>query len=98
VLTTPLQKIITGGMLVAIAFVVSALVELKLEDTYPTPPEDEEGRVSYHNGLTDCSVNVIMDGFPEAIDDITLGRKEEKKETFSPLFMDCSLQLEKRYL
>jgi len=74
-LRTPLQKIITGGVLVAISFVVSALVELKLEDTYPTPPEDEEARLNFHNGLADCTLDIQLIDFSRPLPDISLPRK-----------------------
>ncbi len=64
-LVTPLQKIITGGTLVGVAFVASALVELKLEDTYPHPPGSDEARISFHNGLsTDgaCKLSIEFPG------------------------------------
>ncbi len=77
-LRTPLQKIITGGTLVGVAFVISAIVELELEDTYPHPPGADEARLSFHNGLSlgePCSVNVTFLEVPEDIDSLNISRK-----------------------
>ncbi len=76
-LRTPLQKIITGGTLVGVAFVISAIVELELEDTYPHPPEVDEARLSFHNGLAigePCDVNVTFTVVPEPLDSLTIQR------------------------
>ncbi|XP_059084660.1 peptide transporter family 1-like isoform X2 [Tigriopus californicus] len=50
-LKSPLQKIVTGGCLLAVAFVISGVVELILEKTYPVPPTSEFSRLAFHNGL-----------------------------------------------
>ncbi len=43
-LRTPLQKIITGGVLVAVSFVVSALVEMRIQRDSPHPPGKDQAR------------------------------------------------------
>ena len=66
-LKTPLQKIITGGTLVAIAFVVSGCVELVLEKTYPHPPEEKQARLAFHNSYgPNCLADVIVTDIPHA--------------------------------
>lgn len=57
-LKSPLQKIVTGGVLLAIAFVISGVVELILEKTYPVPPTTEFSRLAFHNGLPN---NCLLD-------------------------------------
>jgi hypothetical protein len=66
-LKTPLQKIITGGVLLAMSFVASALVEIELEKTYPNPPlvKKIDGaqmgsvRMSVYNGLPpECTLSL----------------------------------------
>eukprot|EP00095_Tigriopus_kingsejongensis_P000412 maker-scaffold19_size710362-snap-gene-5.13 protein:Tk00412 transcript:maker-scaffold19_size710362-snap-gene-5.13-mRNA-1 annotation:"peptide transporter family 1-like isoform x2" len=60
-LKSPLQKIVTGGCLLAVAFVVSGVVELILEKTYPVPPTAEFARLGFHNGLPDlCQINIKL--------------------------------------
>lgn len=51
ILRTPLQKIVTGCALVALAFVMSGILELQLEKTYPDLPESGETHLTLHNGL-----------------------------------------------
>jgi len=78
-LKTPLQRIVTGALFMCGAFVVSGLLEFRLEvnlsifgtynfgfkDTLPSPPEDGEGRLAFHNGLpaeSRCSMSVTIYG------------------------------------
>lgn len=56
-LKRPLQRLSTGGVLAAFAFVVSALLEFKLEDTYAVLPDAGESQLRIFNGLS-CSINV----------------------------------------
>jgi solute carrier family 15 oligopeptide transporter 1 len=46
----PLQKMTCGGILAGIAFVISGLVELSLEKTYPVIPGSTEGQLRIFNG------------------------------------------------
>ncbi len=50
-LTTPLQKILTGEYLMALAFLNSFFVELVVEKDYPNAPGKGQARISVHNGL-----------------------------------------------
>lgn len=50
---TPLQRIVTGGCLAGIAFLVSGFIELKLQDRYPVLPGAGELELSFYNGLSD---------------------------------------------
>lgn len=49
-LRRPLQKLAAGGILAAVAFTISGLVELKLEKTYPMFPQPNESQVRIFNG------------------------------------------------
>ncbi len=69
-LKTPLQKIVSGGMLMAVSFVVAALIEIQLEKTYPSPPEVVDGmatqRLGFHNALPagcDLALRVTSDEY-----------------------------------
>ncbi|XP_023320404.1 peptide transporter family 2 isoform X2 [Eurytemora carolleeae] len=50
-LKTPLQRIVTGCFLVAVAFIVSGILELQLKTTFPDIPSVSQGRLTIHNGL-----------------------------------------------
>ena len=59
VLTTPLQRIVTGSFLVALAFLMSGFLEIELRKGYPQLPGDGQVKLFIHNGLeTGCSVAV----------------------------------------
>lgn len=52
----PLQKMTVGMMLAGLAFLISAIVELRLEAADPILPGPTEGQLRIFNGL-DCSIN-----------------------------------------
>ncbi|XP_063706988.1 peptide transporter family 1-like isoform X2 [Culicoides brevitarsis] len=54
----PLQKLTTGGILAAIAFLISGFVELELQKTYPVLPTANEGQLRIFNGIP-CDYKVI---------------------------------------
>ncbi|XP_075230334.1 peptide transporter family 1-like [Lycorma delicatula] len=56
-LTRPLQKLSAGGILAAVAFFISALVELRLQGSYAVVPHMGESQLRIFNGLN-CSVNL----------------------------------------
>ena len=47
----PLQKLTLGGLLAAVAFVASALVELKIEALEPALPNDISSQLRIYNGM-----------------------------------------------
>lgn len=53
----PLQKLTLGGILAGVAFLCSAIVELKLEETYPVLPMAGESQFRVYNTLP-CDYNV----------------------------------------
>ena len=58
-LTTPLQRIVTGTFLVALAFLMSGFLEIELRKGYPELPADGQVKLFIHNGLeTGCPVTV----------------------------------------
>ncbi|RZF47986.1 hypothetical protein LSTR_LSTR002052 [Laodelphax striatellus] len=56
-LNKPLQKMVVGGMLISVSFVISGVIELKLEDSYAVLPGKGEGQIRVFNGLN-CPVNL----------------------------------------
>lgn len=56
-LRRPLQKLATGGILAGIAFLISGIVELKLEMTYPVHPSPGESQMRIFNGVP-CTFEV----------------------------------------
>ncbi|CAK9798135.1 Peptide transporter family 1 [Anthophora quadrimaculata] len=60
-LRTPLKKLTIGGLLAALSFVVSALVEIQIEKTEPVKLSQNFAQLRVFNTL-DCPVNVQMTG------------------------------------
>ncbi|XP_017794191.1 PREDICTED: peptide transporter family 1 [Habropoda laboriosa] len=58
-LHTPLRKLTIGGMLAALSFVISALVEIQIEATEPVMPSEGLAQLQVFNTL-DCPVNVEL--------------------------------------
>ncbi|KAG8232131.1 hypothetical protein J437_LFUL012140 [Ladona fulva] len=56
-LKNSIPRIFTGGVLAAIAFVISAIVEIQLEPTYAIVPTAGEAQLRIFNGIP-CSANV----------------------------------------
>lgn len=54
---TPLKKLTIGGLLAALSFVISAIVELNLEPTYPVMPSEGFAQLRIFNTLN-CPVHV----------------------------------------
>ncbi|KAK7788795.1 hypothetical protein R5R35_010889 [Gryllus longicercus] len=59
-LTKPLQRLGVGGVLAAIAFGISAIVELELEGSYPVLPGSGQAQLRVFNGLG-CEVQVNLE-------------------------------------
>ena len=57
-LLTPLQRIGVGGLLAALAFVVSGVVELNLEPTYAKIPHKNLTQLNFINTLP-CQVSIV---------------------------------------
>ncbi|XP_034255978.1 peptide transporter family 1 isoform X2 [Thrips palmi] len=56
-LTRPLQKMATGGVIAAIAFIMSGLLELQLQTNYPVALSEGLGQVRVFNSLA-CNVTL----------------------------------------
>lgn len=56
-LKKPLQKMLVGGLLAALAFGVSAAVEFSIAETYPVLPVEGEAQVRFYNVLP-CDIRV----------------------------------------
>ncbi|XP_013115811.1 peptide transporter family 1 isoform X2 [Stomoxys calcitrans] len=54
----PLQKLTMGGILAGVAFIISGVVELELEKTYPTLPSDHISQLRIFNG-EDCAYTMM---------------------------------------
>uniref|UniRef100_T1PEP1 Oligopeptide transporter 1 n=1 Tax=Musca domestica TaxID=7370 RepID=T1PEP1_MUSDO len=61
----PLQKLTLGGILAGVAFIISGVVELNLEKTYPTLPTDHISQLRIFNG-ENCAytINTNIPGHP----------------------------------
>uniref|UniRef100_A0A914V275 Solute carrier family 15 member 1 n=1 Tax=Plectus sambesii TaxID=2011161 RepID=A0A914V275_9BILA len=59
--TTPLRRMSTGGLLAACAFVISALVQFKVNETLPDIPGSNQAFVSFINSYEGCTVNSLED-------------------------------------
>ncbi|XP_076170148.1 peptide transporter family 1 [Ptiloglossa arizonensis] len=58
-LRTPLRKLTIGGLLAALSFVISALVELQLEPTYAIVPSEGLAQLRVFNTLN-CPINMTV--------------------------------------
>lgn len=56
-LTTPLQRLVAGGCLASLSFVVSAIISVALEGTYPVLPTSGNGQLRIYNSLP-CKLQV----------------------------------------
>ncbi|XP_067640959.1 peptide transporter family 1-like isoform X2 [Eurosta solidaginis] len=69
----PLQKLTLGGIFAGIAFVASALVELKLEQTYPVLPTSGIAQLRVYNGeLCDYSISTNLTGLNFDVNSVDL--------------------------
>lgn len=57
-LTKPLQRLVAGGILAAVAFVVSASISLALESENPQLPGTGNGQLRIYNNLN-CNLNLV---------------------------------------
>ncbi|KAI1723878.1 POT family domain-containing protein [Ditylenchus destructor] len=55
---TPLRKMVAGGVVASIAFVVSAAVQVKVNATLPELPDPSRAFVGVMNTFDDCTVNI----------------------------------------
>lgn len=60
-LKRPLQKLTTGGILAGVAFLISGIVELHIEKTYPIYPSPNESQMRIFNG---APCNFELQNFP----------------------------------
>ncbi|RCN45104.1 POT family protein [Ancylostoma caninum] len=59
---TPLRKMVAGGLLASLSFLVTGFVQLSVNETLPTLPASDEAFVSVWNQLDDCSVKATFPG------------------------------------
>jgi len=64
---TDLQKIVTGGVLAGIAFIVSGILELELVKTYPRLPEAGTMHLSIYNGLNSLNSSKLCNKFESQV-------------------------------
>lgn len=62
----PLQKLTLGGVLAGVAFIISAILELQLQKTYPVIPGVGEAQLRIYNGLG-CETNFRLNNQDFAI-------------------------------
>lgn len=55
---TPLRKMVAGGVLASVAFVVSAQVQLKVNPTLPEMPQPGHAFVSFMNTFDHCNLTI----------------------------------------
>ncbi|XP_015602452.1 solute carrier family 15 member 2 isoform X3 [Cephus cinctus] len=57
-LSSPLKRMIVGGVFAGLAFIMSGLLELKLEETYPVLPDKGQSTLNFINTLQ-CDVEFL---------------------------------------
>ncbi|KAK0397595.1 hypothetical protein QR680_002184 [Steinernema hermaphroditum] len=55
---TPLRKMVVGGFIAALAFVISGLVQLSINKTLPNIPEPGHTNLAFVNTLSGCNVTI----------------------------------------
>uniref|UniRef100_A0A0N4ZC98 Oligopeptide transporter 1 n=1 Tax=Parastrongyloides trichosuri TaxID=131310 RepID=A0A0N4ZC98_PARTI len=55
---TPLRKMVLGGLLATLAFVVSGLIQLEVNKTLPTIPQENQAFVDFFNTLDNCNISI----------------------------------------
>nr|AZA15223.1 peptide transporter family 1 [Anisakis simplex] len=63
--TTPLRRLVVGGFLGALSFVICGLVQLKVNQTLPEIPGPHHSTLSIINTYTNCDLNVTSPGLPD---------------------------------
>ncbi|XP_063979049.1 peptide transporter family 1-like isoform X2 [Diachasmimorpha longicaudata] len=92
---TPLKKLTTGGILAAVAFILSAIVELKLETTYPVLPTDGTAQLRILNPR-DCTLPILINNQTMIVkpfgiwEDIGIRLKGHESITYSADFSQCN--------
>ncbi|CAJ0609747.1 unnamed protein product [Cylicocyclus nassatus] len=61
---TPLRKMVAGGLLASLSFLVTGFVQLSVNQTLPSLPVSDEAYVSIWNQLDSCNVTATFPGFP----------------------------------
>ncbi|XP_071054882.1 peptide transporter family 1 isoform X2 [Onthophagus taurus] len=67
ILQTPLKRLVTGGLLAALAFIISACISLALEASMPRQPSPTEAHVRIYNNM-DCPIKIIHDNTESIIE------------------------------
>ncbi|KAK0400132.1 hypothetical protein QR680_003371 [Steinernema hermaphroditum] len=62
--TTPLRKMVVGGLLAALSFAVCGFVQLRVNQTLPDIPAHDTSFVSIINAFPNCGVTVTNDMMP----------------------------------
>lgn len=75
---TPLKKLSIGGLLTSLSFVVSGLVELQLEKTYPVLPSQGLAQVRLFNTLN-CPISFQLEGTTYNLDELQMWVKDDFK-------------------
>ncbi|KAL0113725.1 hypothetical protein PUN28_012687 [Cardiocondyla obscurior] len=56
---TPLKKLVVGGLLASVAFILAGIVEIEIEKTGPTLPTNGFAQIRIFNTM-DCDVNITI--------------------------------------
>jgi len=81
-LTTPLQRIVAGGVLVCLAFVTSGVLEIFLEKSYPNLPEEGKMHFTVYNGFEGCKLGGVGN------QNVTMYQKDENSVQINPIYFD----------
>uniref|UniRef100_A0AAF5DMB3 Oligopeptide transporter 1 n=1 Tax=Strongyloides stercoralis TaxID=6248 RepID=A0AAF5DMB3_STRER len=55
---TPLRKMVLGGVLATLAFVVSGIIQFEVNKTLPVLPKDNQAFVNFFNSLENCNISI----------------------------------------
>ncbi|XP_014600773.1 PREDICTED: peptide transporter family 1 [Polistes canadensis] len=93
-LNTPLKKLTIGGLLASLSFVISAVVELQLEKTYPILPTEGVAQVRIFNTMN-CKIPITINDQNYDIDGLDYWKDINIDTTNGDAYLEYSLNMTK---
>ncbi|XP_017780844.1 PREDICTED: peptide transporter family 1-like isoform X2 [Nicrophorus vespilloides] len=81
ILRTPLQRLVVGGLLAAVAFAITAGISMAIEAEEPLRPESGTSFVHIYNNRHDCKLDIEYDGKNTIIEPLQFYKFVTNKES-----------------
>ncbi|XP_015171560.1 PREDICTED: peptide transporter family 1 isoform X2 [Polistes dominula] len=91
-LNTPLKKLTIGGLLAALSFVISAIVELQLEKTYPILPTEGVAQIRIFNTMN-CKIPIKINDKNYDIDGLDYWKDINIDTTNGDANLECTFYM-----